>query len=96
MTTPCPALGFHVVMESSAELDSEQYDRMLDAWMDFLERRGLYCAGSGRRRAEFVVASEASQATENDRVAARAWLASRPELLTWDVGDLEDLNRDDQ
>jgi uncharacterized protein YggL (DUF469 family) len=96
MTAPCPALGFHVVMESATELDSEQHDRLLDAWIDFLEARGLYCGGGGRTHMEFVVASEASQATENDRVAAQTWLASRPELLTWDVGDLEDLNRDGQ
>lgn len=45
---------------------------------------------------EFAVASEGFQATENDREAARAWLASRPELKAWKVGDLEDLDRDDR
>jgi uncharacterized protein YggL (DUF469 family) len=96
MTAPCPALGFHVVMESTVDFDSARHDELLDAWTDFLENRGLYCGGGGRDRMEFVVASEASQATENDRVAARAWLASRAELRTWHVGDLEDLNREDQ
>jgi uncharacterized protein YggL (DUF469 family) len=96
MTVPCPALGFHVVLESAADLDGRGHDAFLEAWIDFLEKRGLYCGGGGRDRMEFVVASEASQATENDRVAAQAWLASRPELRSWQVGDLEDLNREDQ
>jgi uncharacterized protein YggL (DUF469 family) len=96
MTAPCPALGFRVVLESGAELDDAGHDIFLDAWIDFLENRGLYCGGGGRNRMEFVVASEASQATENDRVAARTWLASRAELRAWHVGDLEDLNREDQ
>jgi uncharacterized protein YggL (DUF469 family) len=96
MTAPCPALGFHVVLDSVADLDAAGHDAFLDAWTDFLDDRGLHCRGGGRDRMEFVVASEASQATENDRVAARAWLASRPELRTWRVGDLEDLNREDQ
>jgi uncharacterized protein YggL (DUF469 family) len=95
MTAPCPALGFHVMMDSGA-LSRERFDALLDAWIDFLEARGLYCAGGGSEPMRLVVASEASQATENDRVAARAWLASRPELRTWHVGDLEDLNRDGQ
>jgi len=95
VTAPCPALGFHVVMESGIDFESKAHDELLDAWIDFLESRGLYCGGGGRDHLKFVVASEASQATENDRVAARAWLASRPELRSWQVGDLEDLNRED-
>ena len=96
MTAPCPALGFHVMMDSGA-LSRERFDALLDAWVDFLQARGLYCAGGGGSAPmRIVVASEASQATENDRVAAQAWLASRPELMTWHVGDLEDLSRDDQ
>jgi uncharacterized protein YggL (DUF469 family) len=96
MTAPCPALGFHVVMESAIDLESDRHDALLDAWRGFLEARGLYCGGGGRDRMEFVVASEASQATENDRVAAREWLASRAELRRWRVGDLEDLNRNEE
>lgn len=96
MTAPCPTLGFHVTMELLVDPGEHADEALLDAWIDFLEARGLYCGGGGRQRVELVVASEASQATENDRVAAEAWLASRPELATWHVGDLEDLNRDDQ
>jgi uncharacterized protein YggL (DUF469 family) len=95
MTAPCPALGFRVTMDAGA-LPRERLDALLDAWTDFLAARGLYSAGGGTAPMRVVVASEASQATENDRVAVRAWLASRPELRSWHVGDLEDLNREDR
>lgn len=96
MSAPCPALGFHVTMERLVDPGTKDDDPLLDAWVDFLEGRGLYCGGGGKRRMEFAVASEGFQATENDREAARAWLASRPELKAWKVGDLEDLDRDDR
>ena len=96
MSAPCPTLGFHVRMERLVDPGTKDDDPFLDAWIDFLEGRGLYCGGGGGRRMEFAVASDAFQATENDREAARAWLASRPELKAWEVGDLEDLDREDQ
>jgi uncharacterized protein YggL (DUF469 family) len=94
MSASCPALGFHVVMEPAASAGSAEYNDLLGAWILFLEGRGLYCGGEGGRpaRMEFTVGSEASQATEGDRVAARAWLASRPDLRHWQVGDLIDLD----
>ena len=64
------------------------------AWLAFLAGRGLYCAGGGgAERLAYAVGSEASQATEGDRRAAKAWLASRVELQGWQVGDLDDLDR---
>jgi uncharacterized protein YggL (DUF469 family) len=95
MSAPCPTLGFRVTMERASDPGTGGDDALLNAWTDFLERRGLYYGGGGRRHLELVVASEAFQATENDREAALAWLASRPELKAWHVGDIEDLNRDD-
>jgi uncharacterized protein YggL (DUF469 family) len=95
MAAPCPTFGFHVVMESTASLDAAAHDELRHAWIAFLEHRGLYCAGGGGpARMEYVVISEASQGTENDRVATRAWLASRPELRAWEVGELVDLEQD--
>jgi uncharacterized protein YggL (DUF469 family) len=94
MTAPCPTFGFLVVMEPTADPGSREHAELGDAWIDFLESRGLYCGGAAAAaRLEYVVASEASQATENDRVATRAWLASRAELRRWEVGELEDLDR---
>jgi Uncharacterized protein conserved in bacteria len=96
MTAPCPALGFRVTIEARHGIDSS-LEALVDAWTHFLDGRGLHCTGGGAAgRLAFVVASEASQATENDRVATREWLAIRPELRHWQVGDLEDFNREDQ
>jgi uncharacterized protein YggL (DUF469 family) len=96
MSASCPALGFHVVMEPAASPGSAEYVDLLGALVLFLEGRGLYCGGerSGPRRMELAVGSEASQATENDRVATRAWLESRPDLLRWQVGELVDLDQE--
>ena len=75
------------------ELDSTARDGFREAWIEFLETRGLYCAvAGGEERRQYAVASEASQATEADRGSAKAWLASRSELHGWRVGGLEELS----
>ena len=93
MSAPCPTFGFHVVIEPAAALASPARAELEDAWVVLLESRGLYCRGGGSVRLAYVVASEASQATENDRAAVRSWLAGRPEVARWTVGDLTDLDR---
>lgn len=93
MTGPCPALGFVVVMEPVHGLAPDAGVALHDQWVAFLEERGLYCGGGGAaEHLEYVVASEASQATESDRAATLGWLASRAELREWRVSDLDDLN----
>ena len=90
MTTPCPALGFQVVMELA---DAVAAESLRHEWLALLEGRGLACAGhlaTGRR--ELTVTSEAAQATESDRAAVRAWLESRAELRAWRVGEIEDFS----
>jgi uncharacterized protein YggL (DUF469 family) len=99
MSAPCPAFGFHVMMETAPSPGSGSCDDLLGAWILFLEGRGLYCGGGSGGRGhpahmEFAVGSEAAQATESDRVAARAWLESRPDLLRWQVGELVDLDQE--
>lgn len=82
-------------MELEDSLDLESVKALTKAWASFLAGRGLYHVGAvSGERLTYLVASEASQAMENDRVAALAWLASRPELHGWQVGDLEDIERD--
>lgn len=94
MTAPCPAYGFRVVMEPAAALAPGADDALWDGWIAFLEGRGLYCGGGGGpARLVYVVASEASQATEVDREATHAWLEARSELRGWQVGELEDLDQ---
>lgn len=94
MSAPCPTFGFLVVLELASPIDAGANRDLQDSWIGFLETRGLYCTGRGtvddaRAALEYVV-SEASQATETDREAAQAWLASRRELRGWHVGALED------
>jgi uncharacterized protein YggL (DUF469 family) len=96
MSAPCPTFGFLVMMELAATEAGVMAD-LRASWLDFLETRGLYCAGGNTnepRQAElkFVVASEASQATENDREAVQAWLGARHELRAWSIGALEDFS----
>ena len=94
MSAPCPTFGYRVGMELAAALSPEADEMVRNAWIAFLEGRGLYCGGAGgSARLEYVVASEASQATDGDRAATRAWLSSRRELRAWQVGGLEDLER---
>jgi uncharacterized protein YggL (DUF469 family) len=86
--------GFRVGMATDTTLGPGAHDALWDAWITFLDDRGLYCGGGGEPdRLEYVVASEAAQAIEGDREATRAWLACRPELRAWQVGKLEDLNQ---
>jgi len=87
MSAPCPALGFVVTME----LAPGAHDALWRAWSELLEARGLCAAGGVAERRECVVTSEASQATESDRDAVRAWLAARGDVRDWRVGEIEDL-----
>lgn len=93
MTAPCPSFGFVVAIEPRPELDEFQRTRFWDEWTELLEQRGLYCGGGGGDTHEYVVASDASQATDADREALQAWLAERPEVSRWHVGALIDLSQ---
>lgn len=93
MSAPCPAFGFLVTMETRAALGAAARDRLSVAWRGFLATRGLTCSGGGEDVRTFVVRSEAAQATDTDRAAVRAWLASRDELRAAHVGDLIDLDQ---
>jgi uncharacterized protein YggL (DUF469 family) len=95
MTAPCPTFGFRVVMDLDAGAAPSAIEQLRHAWSALLQSRGLTSRESGVERFVHVVTSEASQATETDRVAIRAWLATRPEIRGWRVGDLEDLGQND-
>lgn len=90
MTAPCPAYGFHVQMALRPGLVPAERERLLAQWEELLENRGLSSGGRGPTYG-WIVTSEASQATDDDRSAVRAWLESRPELKSWSVGELVDL-----
>jgi uncharacterized protein YggL (DUF469 family) len=94
MSSSCPLLGFRVSMDVAS---SGARDAVRLAWTQFLAERGLSSTGGGGagERLEFLVTSEASQATELDRSAASAWLAGRAEVRTWWMGDVHDLRPED-
>lgn len=92
MSAPCPTYGFHVAFEFRPSVAPEALDRMWAEWIDVMEGRGLECGGGGDDlRQHYVVSSVAAQATDGDRAAISAWLAARPELAAWTVGELVDL-----
>jgi uncharacterized protein YggL (DUF469 family) len=95
VTAPCPTFGFVVSIDSRAELDDPTRKAFRDAWMGFLEQRGLYCGGGdlGDDTQEYVIVSDASQATDSDRTAVREWLRRRPELRAFRIGELIDLSQ---
>jgi uncharacterized protein YggL (DUF469 family) len=84
-------LCFRVSIEFEPETAAESRQSFLNSWLELLLVRGLYAvAGPGGGQLKFAIGSEAFQPTESDRVAVRDWLAARPELSRWSVGDLED------
>jgi hypothetical protein len=92
LSAPCPALGFIVDLEPVSGLSADRLARLCAEWAAFLDERGL--RGRERRAGaelRFEVESEASQATQNDRAAAEAWLATRAELAGSRVGEIHDL-----
>jgi uncharacterized protein YggL (DUF469 family) len=93
MSAPCPSFGFVVSIVFAPECDVSARDAFWDAWTALLEARGLYCAGGGGDTQEYVVASDATQATDADRNAVEGWLAARGELTRWDIGQLIDLSQ---
>lgn len=95
VSTPCPSFGFIVTIVPHAEVDDLALTALWDEWIAFLARRGLQCSGAGDGAIEYVVAGEASQATELDREATESWLAVRAELARWNVGALLDLSERD-
>lgn len=94
MTGPCPTLGFIVRMDIDSALGAAARDELWTGWIGMLEQRGLYCGGGGGDSPDYVVASEASQATDADRAAVRGWLELHPAIAGWEVGPLGDLDQE--
>jgi uncharacterized protein YggL (DUF469 family) len=93
MSASCPLLGFRAAFEASR--DGSRRDSIEEQWGRFLAERGLSATGGPvGERFEYLVTSEAGQATELDREAAERWLGESEEVRAHDVGALYDLRPD--
>jgi hypothetical protein len=92
MSAPCPVFGFEARAETHPIDDDDRRALWRALELDLLAQRGLVarCLAFGSRLS-FAVTSEASQATDADRQALEAWAATRPEIVSVDVGPLVDL-----
>lgn len=67
-------------------------EALAEDFLRFLDSRGLEdLADSAPAELDFLVASEAGQATDLDREALVTWLAARAEVTDYAVGPLVDL-----
>ena len=81
--------GFSVDIELATDTSPEAREAFVDALIiDVIEPRCL--AYGGGEFGGFVCGYEKPNATEEDRVALREWLSSRSEVLSADIGELED------
>lgn len=86
----CPRFGFTVQMQPALAVDAGALGA---AFLALLDERGLQDLGRAEPPAlEFLVASEAGQATDADRQAVVAWLHARGEVDDFAVGPLVDLD----
>jgi uncharacterized protein YggL (DUF469 family) len=89
VSAPCPTFGFVARIEQSqGAVGTGALVRALIA--ELLDSRGLQ-VDPGDRAHEYVITSEGAQATSADRDALIAWLASRPDVRTFEVGPLTDV-----
>lgn len=87
--------GFELHFTFSA-IDAEDYDRILNAFIEQVESRHL-CIGGGADKqgnaAFFVVPfSSVGKATEEDRATLTAWLKAQHSISNVQVGQLVDAN----
>ena len=92
MTEPCPTLGFFVAIDIAPSSSEIELATFRARWLAFLASRGLYAVSAVADGQRWAIGSEASQATELDCEAARAWLGTQPEVHHAEVGAIEDLN----
>ncbi|HEX2781516.1 MAG TPA: 50S ribosome-binding protein YggL [Gemmatimonadaceae bacterium] len=91
MSAPCPEFGFAVTIEPPGGPGPRERPTFDEALAALLASRGLSVEAGRAGMRRFIVRSEASQATDADREAVRAWLAARPDVRDARVSDLIDL-----
>jgi uncharacterized protein YggL (DUF469 family) len=88
MSAACPALGFSVRVTFANAAGADTRRECERAFHAMLDARGLTYRGDENF---VIIQSEASQATETDRIAVRDWCGARREIAAVDVGVLVDL-----
>ncbi len=85
-------LGFALTFTLGDGVSDEGVDRFIEEFVArFLEPRDLACGGStGRSWEVFVSKPNGRSVTEDDRVAASAWLGAWPGVEGIQMGPLED------
>ena len=91
MSAACPAFGFSARLTFAADIPSNEKDDCLRAFHAMLDARGLTYRGVENL---VIIQSEASQATEADRIAVIDWCGTRRAISAVHVGPLVD-RRDD-
>lgn len=86
-------LGFEVSADLARQLDDEQREALLDAFLsECIEANGMLAAAAVTHYLDcyIVVSSARGSATEEQRERVRAWLAGRSEFSAVTVGPLTD------
>lgn len=82
-------LGFTFAVEFNEELGTGAHDALLEAFIsEVIERRNLMCGGSFSYG--FVCRDTRCDASDEDRIAVRDWLAARTEIKAVEVSELAD------
>jgi uncharacterized protein YggL (DUF469 family) len=88
-------LGFEVDLVFDLPMDGEPYEDFIEAFLPFLESRGLLAGGFGGRKplletGGYVARTERGSATEEDATAVIEWLRARPEVRDARASHLQD------
>lgn len=86
-------LGFEVTYRLSGNPQQEGLEAFLWQFLEHaIEANGLLAGGGGGNPASLFVVSEVNRAsaTDEQREKVRSWLASRPEVVDFDVRPLRD------
>lgn len=88
-------LIFEARVRFVSPLEEADYDRFIDAFIDFIESRRLLVCGMGGRlplsQTEGMIGVPGrGSPTEEDRQAVVAWLRTQPEVAEATAGEFED------
>lgn len=82
-------LGFNIELVLKEGLGEADEDALIDAFIaEVIEARGLIYGGG--LSYGFVCRDTRGDATDDDRVAVKAWWSSRPEVVSVSVSELVD------